>query len=376
VTPRELQDKVLWWNGPHWLAEEENQWVQHAAPLIPEDQMPEKRPIKLALVATNHFDALSKAYSSWRRLVSAVAWILRFIRYLKAKKTVHDPKFLTVSELKDAEMVILRQVQAECFSKEITALERQNEVLRSSKIKNLCPFLKDGMLLVGGRLEHATIPTQQRHPTVLPADHHVTKLIFEDRHRELLHCGPQLLLAEVRRRFWPLKGRLMAHSVTQKCVRCVRARPRFPQPMMAPLPKEIVQFSRPFTVTGVDIAGPLIIRSGLRRVTGTKAWISIFICFSTRAVHLEVVEDLTINAFVASLRRFMSRRGRCSKMYSDNGTNFVGAQEELNAVVTKSIPELARDGMEWHFNPPSAPHFGGLWESAVKSANLSHKDDG
>jgi len=368
VTPSELQDKVLWWNGPHWLAEDESQWVQYTIPLIPEDQIPEKRPIKLALVTVNHLDNLFKAYSSWRRLVSAVAWISRFIRYLKAKKKVRDPKFLTVPELKEAEMIILRQVQAECFGREITTLERQNEVLRSSKIKSLCPFLENGMLLVGGRLENAAIPIQQKHPIVLPADHHVTRLIFQDRHCELLHCGPQVLLAEVRRRFWPLKGRLMARSVTQKCVRCVKATPRFPQPLMAPLPKARVQCSRPFTVTGVDFAGPLMIRSGLRRVSGSKVWISIFICFSTRAVHLEIVEDLTSNAFVAALRRFMSRRGRCSKMYSDNGTNFVGAQKELNAAISKSIPELARDGIEWHFYPPSAPHFGGLWESAVKNA--------
>lgn len=101
---------------------------------------------------------------------------------------------------------------------------------------------------------------------------------------------------------------------------------------------------------------------------GIKAWISLFVCFTTRAVHLEVVEDLTSNAFVAALRRFMSRRGRCAKIYSDNGTNFVGAQKELNFLISSNIPIMAKEGIEWHFNPPLAPHFGGLWESAVKSA--------
>lgn len=137
---------------------------------------------------------------------------------------------------------------------------------------------------------------------------------------------------------------------------------------MAPLPKQRVQGTYPFAVTGVDFAGPLIIRSGVRRVVGIKAWIAVFVCFVTRAIHLETVEDLTSKAFIAALRRFMSRRGHCKTIYSDNGTNFVGAQRELSSYVQGVGSLMAQEGIEWRFNPPSAPHFGGLWESAVKSA--------
>ncbi|XP_050066298.1 uncharacterized protein LOC126555420 [Aphis gossypii] len=212
------------------------------------------------------------------------------------------------------------------------------------------------------------IPEEQRTPIILPADHRITRLIFTEHHRSLLHCGPSALLADIRRQYWPVRGRLIARSVVKRCVDCIRAKPKFQHPLMAPLPKERVISTRPFTNTGVDFAGPLIIRSGIRGRPGKKAWIAIFVCFSTKAAHIEAVEDLTSNAFIASLRRFCSRRGKPDKIWSDNGTNFVGANRELTTY-TRGIQSLsAAEGINWHFNPPSTPHFGGIWESCVKSA--------
>jgi len=283
------------------------------------------------------------------------------------KKGLEVPKYLTVTELRAAEMAVLRQVQKEVFTKEILELEAGKGLARNSKLKGLSLYLHDGLILVGGRLRHAQIPQRQKHPIVLPASHRITRLIFAHRHRELLHCGPQALLADIRRVYWPIKGRITARSAILRCVRCAKAKPQFTQPLMGQQPRQRVEISRPFAVTGVDFAGPLIIRSGLRRISGIKAWISLFVCFSTRAVHLEVVKGLDSAAFVAALRRFMTRRGRCVKIYSDNGTNFIGAQKELNTSINQSIPMLAKEGIEWRFNPPSAPNFGGLWESAVKS---------
>ena len=84
-------------------------------------------------------------------------------------------------------------------------------------------------------------------------------------------------------------------------------------------------------------------------------------------MHLELAEDLFAASFLAVLRCFMARRGKCAKIYSDNGTNFVGTQKELVSMMRKASDQIAKEGIEWHFNPPSAPHFGGLWVSAVKS---------
>ncbi|XP_060869217.1 uncharacterized protein LOC132944003 [Metopolophium dirhodum] len=169
-------------------------------------------------------------------------------------------------------------------------------------LRSLNPFLRDGLILVGGRLENSDIADGQKHPIVLPASHKITRLIFEAYHLELLHGGPQLMLSEVRRLYWPLLGRVTARSVVWHCVKCTKARPRFNHPIMAPLPRDRVQCTRPFTVTGVDFAGPIYIRSGLRRVAAKKAWIAIFVCFSTKAIHLELADDLSSKSFMATFR--------------------------------------------------------------------------
>jgi len=137
---------------------------------------------------------------------------------------------------------------------------------------------------------------------------------------------------------------------------------------MAPLPQQRVQCSRPFSITGVDFAGPVMTRSGSRGRVNKNAWISLFICFATKAVHIEVVEDLTSQSFIEALRRFMARRGKPKEVWSDNGTNFVGARKKLTTYLKSIGAGSVEEGISWHFNTPSVPHLGGLWESAVKSA--------
>lgn len=145
---------------------------------------------------------------------------------------------------------------------------------------------------------------------------------------------------------------------------------------MGELPSPRVTASRPFTKTGVDYFGPVYIRPAPRR-SAVKAYVSVFICLCTKAVHLELVSDLSTERFLQALRRFIARRGRPSDIYSDNGTNFVGANNKLLELFRllrdpvhreRITTELADNGIQWHFNPPSAPHFGGLWEAAVRSA--------
>ncbi|XP_035229444.1 uncharacterized protein LOC118201442 [Stegodyphus dumicola] len=152
---------------------------------------------------------------------------------------------------------------------------------------------------------------------------------------------------------------------------------------MGDLPSPRVQPSRPFAVTGVDYAGPYSIKSQVGRRTKTfKCYISIFVCFSTKAVHLELVSDLSTSTFLAALKRFIARRGKPSKISSDCATNFKGASKELkeiykNAARIEKSSELCdyitSEGITWLFNPPTSPHYGGLWESNVKSMKFHLK---
>jgi len=368
VKAHELAPVSKWWYGPVWLSQPTDMWNFVDAPPQDGSELLEQRPHQLVLLAVNPLKDIVSRYSTWNRLLRAVAWILRFVKYIVSKRQMEKTNYLSVQDLADSENVLIRRAQEEEFGEEIKALVSQKEVPHNSKLRALNPLTINKLLVVGGRLTNSDLSEDQKRPIILPADHTITQMIFKDRHHNLLHCGPQALLADMRRRYWPLRGRIIARSVVKHCVTCIRARPSFQCPLMAPLPKERVICNRPFTTTGVDFAGPLTIRSGIRGRPGKKAWVAMFICFTTKAIHIEVVEELTSSAFIATLRRFSARRGKPATIWSDNGTNFVGAQREL-ATYTKNIEaQLANEGINWRFNPPASPHFGGLWEASVKSA--------
>ncbi|XP_054715530.1 uncharacterized protein LOC129225009 [Uloborus diversus] len=143
--------------------------------------------------------------------------------------------------------------------------------------------------------------------------------------------------------------------------------------IMGDLPKDRVLSSRPFLKTGIDFAGPIITKPNLKRTrVTTKSYIALFISFTTKAVHLEVVSELSTDSFLACLRRFISRRGKPSDIYTDNGSNFKGARNylysQMEILKSASVQDFASElFINWHFIPPSAPHFGGIWESNIKS---------
>jgi hypothetical protein len=137
---------------------------------------------------------------------------------------------------------------------------------------------------------------------------------------------------------------------------------------MGNLPRERVQLEYPFFETGVDYAGPVMISN--RKGRGSvliKSYICAFVCLATKAVHLELVTDLTKEAYIAALHRFIARRGKPQTIFSDNATTFQGACNEFARVLNGSISSQAADGIKFSFIPAYAPHFGGLWESAIKS---------
>lgn len=173
----------------------------------------------------------------------------------------------------------------------------------------------------------------------------------------------------------------MVQYVYRKCVVCVRFSGNPVQQQMAPLPACRLTSVRPFAYTGIDFAGPFPLRfSKGRGAKSIKGYIAIFVCLSIKAVHIEVVSDLTTDAFLAAFARFVARRGLCLRMYSDNGTTFKGAAAELrrlfaqsSAEMTKIAGTLSAQGTAWEFIPPRAPHFGGLWEAAVRSFKHHYK---
>ncbi|GFX98642.1 integrase catalytic domain-containing protein [Trichonephila clavipes] len=225
----------------------------------------------------------------------------------------------------------------------------------------------------GGRLKHSTLSEFQKHQMMLPKAHHLTDLIIEHYHKKSLHSGLQTTLYLIRQFYWIPSGQNHVRRILNICITCFRTKTQTINQMMGDLPRDRIVPSRPFEKVGLDYAGPIITKPNLKRSrVFLKSYIAIFICFSTKATHLEVVSDLTTEAFLACLRRFIARRSKPSVIWSDNATNFKGARNiliEWNKICKSSRIQLfsAEEGIEWNFIPPASPHFGELWEANIKS---------
>ncbi|XP_055527342.1 uncharacterized protein LOC129719960 [Wyeomyia smithii] len=321
-------------------------------------------------------------FVDYMTLIRRTTYCQRFIRnhrskYQRGEFEAGSLTSLNTTELRKAEFTVIRLVQQEVFGKEFHALTHNRPVHRQSALRWFHPGLSiDGVIRIGGRLGKSQESEEAKHPMVLPARHHVTKLLLRPYHLRLLDAGPQLLLNSVRQRFWPLGGRSVAKQIVHQCIRSCRLKATPMRQFMAELPASRVTVARAFSTTGVDYFGPVHIRPGYRR-TAEKAYVSVFVCFVTKAVHLELVGNQSTACFIQALRRFVARRGLCSTLHSDNGTNFVGARNQLKDLMANLrskqhhedvARECAKLNIQWHFIPPGAPHFGGLWEAAVRSS--------
>lgn len=377
VGPKEIINNNFWWNGPCWLATDRKNWP--VPDITPNEEGEEERK-RAAVVGTASAveifnDRIVSSTNSFTTLIRRVAIWQRLIRLLQTKQRTTG--FLRAEELRIAEYTLIRKVQEEVFPNELRAIRKKESVNRRSPLRWYHPYIcENGLLRVGGRLHHSKEADETKHPMILPARHRITRMVFDHYHLRLLHAGPQLLLGTVRQRYWPLGGRNVARQVVHQCVTCFRSKPKQIRQLMGDLPSSRVTVSRPFSKTGVDFFGPVYIRPAPRK-PAVKAYVAVFVCMCTKAVHMELVSDLSTERFLQALRRFIARRGRCTDLYSDNGTNFVGARNQLQELFRlwkdySHRQDVARfcasEGIDWHFNPPGSPHFGGLWEAAVRSA--------
>lgn len=315
-------------------------------------------------------------FSDLRKLERIFGYVMRFIRNCKVKADQRRSGKLNKLDFLAAIEVMVKAVQREAFSEEIKCIVKGKMI--KGKLNKLKPLLEknSGLLRVGGRLCNSDLPFNQRHPMILPERHHITELIIETLHREHLHVGQNGLVAALRSSFWPINARRAIHRVLRRCIQCFRVKPKDTEQLMGDLPKCRVTVAEPFEKTGIDYAGPILLKEG-RHKAPVKAYIAIFVCLCTKAIHLELVTSMSTDSFMAALHRFVGRRGNVSELRSDNGTNFIGDQRELkelremlqSQILNRKMDEFCQARrMQWCFNPPKAPHQGGLWEAGVKSA--------
>lgn len=382
LLPSDLPGHDLWWNGPSWLSLPVEAWPISRFEMVNLSSTGELKDNPLPVLLEVDLDPpmqewnLLLKFSSWTTLLRVTAYVQRFISNLKnpGKKTLGP---LSVPELNKAHDCIIRLVQVAEYSTDIKAIKAKRP--SSGRLASLSPFIDhDGLLRVGGRLGKSSLHFDAKHPLLLPKKHHVPDLLITHYHVNQLHAGPQLTQAIIARRYWIVCARSRIRNIINRCLTCFKHKPRHITPYMADLPPSRVTPSKPFSSTGMDFCGPFNIKIiTLRSNKVIKVYLCIFICLVVKAVHIEVVTDLSTPAFLAALTRFTCRRGLCLNLYSDCGTNFVGANAELKRIISTLKSQDSKEQIahfatsrkiNFHFNPPSAPHFGGLWESAVKSA--------
>ena len=349
-----LRDDKLWWCGPQWLTQGEEKWPATVEDIrTPESEEELKKTTNVMVVQVQRPPTVANLvdinrHGSLGKLLRVTAWVLRFIKNARPDQdqTVKRKGRLKREELVQAEGEWLKAAQAD--------LRRQGNF--QHLVSELGLVENDRILRCVGRLVNSDLEVDVRRPIILPRDHAYTTLVIRDCHERVLHSGVRATLADMRSRYWVPEGRQCVKKVLRKCVTCKKHEGRaFSTPQTAALPEFRVKQVPAFSKVGVDFAGPLYVKAATGGVR--KVYIALFSYCVTRAIHLELVEDLSAEAFRRALRRFVAQRGTPTLIVSDNAKTFQATEKALNNLFynPEVASELDRKKVEWRFNLERAP---------------------
>ncbi|XP_059045891.1 uncharacterized protein LOC131841587 [Achroia grisella] len=367
--PRQLINNSLWWAGPTWLCKPHTEWPSTPVFVKETNDSTVLSEVRRTATLLNQqmahpnldpfFEDLLNSDLSLDAIVDKVGFtILR-------KSEFSSDSVLTSEERYKSLYIIVKYVQTLSFPTELERIRSGQSLPKSFRKLNV--FIDDqDVLRVGGRISRSGLEYEQKHPALLSSNNPFTSKLIQSVHLSNCHCGVNTTQYLILQQFWIISAKRVIRRCLSKCFNCYLLQPKPLQPFMSDLPKYRVNEVKPFSIVGVDYAGPFRIKTGpYRGAKIDKAYPCLFVCLATKAVHLETVSSLSTDGFIAALRRFVARRGRCSTIHADCGTNFIGARNQLVSL-TKIASETER--IEFKFNPPSAPHFGGVWEIQIRAA--------
>ncbi|KAG1656302.1 Tubby [Nymphon striatum] len=336
VSPSNMAEQSLWRTGPTWLLD--TVWIDSGVKFTTEE---EKKTLVAVLHNSSEMTNLFPRISDWMKVIRIVALILKWSKRVTFQDTI------SAEAVSHAEKTILKHIQLQSFSEEYQQLQG-GCLKKSSHLYKLDPIIDDeGIMRLKGRLHNSSLPWCTKHPILLPYNHPLSKFLVQYTHTKLLHSGVDVMVTELRQRFWILKMRRLCRDVRTSCVTCKRHESPMPvlRPDFAPLPEDRVNISTPFKSTGLDYVGPLKVKDGSNI---KSVYIIIFVCASTRALHAELVDTMNTSDFILAFRKFCAVHERPDIIRSDNAKTF------------KKMATMVK--LDWRFIPPRAPWWGGFYE--------------
>ena len=371
ITAKEFDRSEVWLRGPQWLSEsviENNSNFQstNCSILCADVQcsISEARAVPVPSVIQ------AKDFSSYSKMLRVTSYVLRFIHNLKTKANLHSSSLLEgclqPNETIEAELCLIKLDQRYHFLNIIDYLSVNNvKGAKPTLVRQLNLKMVNGLIRSCGRIENADVSYDTKYPILVSGESVFTKLLIGYVHEKSLHSGVNHVLSLMREKWWVPRGRQVVKGVIRKCVTCKKVIGKsYTCPPEAPLPADRLSECTPFHVTGVDYTGAISVKDGQNVI---KAYIALFTCAVTRAIHLEVVYSLSEEDFLSSFIKFSSRCSFPQIMYSDNASNFTSASKTLKQISESSIIRdyFLENNVVWKFITPRAPWHGGMWERLI-----------
>lgn len=363
-----------WFSGPEFIRQDEDHWPKKVNIKADVEEEMKAHFVHSSLVIPQSIDPAR--FSNWNRMVRALAYSIRCLRMFNGNTKRGSP--LSQEELIKAENLIFRQAQFESYPSEMVTLERNKSlpvekrkfIEKPSPLFDGSPYLDaDGVLRMKGRIDGAReLSMDTKRPIVLPNDSRITQLLIQHYHSKFYHQYHETVINEIRQRFYIPRLRTTLKKVKRNCQMCKVKKAHIMEPQMADLPPARLSVGfRPFSFVGIDFFGPMKVLIGRRE---EKRWGVLFTCLTIRAIHIEIASSLDTNSCIMCINNFIAEKGQVIEFHSDCGTNFVGANNELEEELQKIDKdrletEFTSRYLKWSFNPPSAPHMGGSWERLI-----------